>query len=164
MNGESLSQRSQRANANSARPGDKSRAADELDTLRRAHRQKLITAFQRLRRSRESSFQFIVCEARPYCGLMVADRITAGHRRELTRLTGGSQRFLRLGTCQRDDRRIAFFVDQLVPGLMQKLRDAIRHFTGQNFLITVGISNGLRTSSQNGRATTNEAPGITRRP
>jgi len=99
---------------------------------------RLMAAFQKLKSGGDVSYEFIVCDAKPYCGLMVAKRITSQHKEELTRMTGGSKRFLVPGTCRFEDGKFAFAMDRPVTGLARKLQDSIKYFTGKKLPVTVG--------------------------
>src|SRR5439155_18786904 len=98
----------------------------------------LMAAFQKLKSSTDVPFEFIVCDAKPYCGLMVAKRITPKHKEELTRLTGGVKHFLPLGTCQFENSRFVFKMEKPAAGLARKLQDSIKNFTGKKLPILVG--------------------------
>ncbi len=111
---------------------DEKEAADD-------YRARLLAAFQKLKSTKDLSFEFIVCDAKPHCGLMVAKRITPKHKAELTELTGGSRRFLHPGTCQFEDGHFAFRMEQPVTGLARKLQDSIKNFTGKKLPIVVGV-------------------------
>jgi hypothetical protein len=99
---------------------------------------RFLTAIQKLKSSKNLSFEFIVCDAKPHCGLMVAKRITAQHKEELTRMTGGGKRFLHVGTCCFADGKFTFTLDQPVTGLAKRLQDSIKFFTGKKLAILVG--------------------------
>src|ERR1051326_2726013 len=99
---------------------------------------KLLAAFQKLKSSKDVAYQFIVCDAKPYPAIMVAKKITPKHKDELTKVTGGSKRFLHLGACQFQDGRFVFAMEQPVSGLARKLQDSIKHFAGKKLPIRVG--------------------------
>jgi hypothetical protein len=103
------------------------------------YRTRLMAAFQKLRSARDLSYEFIVCDAKPHCGVMVAKRITSRDKEELTQITGGSRRFLHPGTCQFVDGRFDFRMEQPVTGLARKLQDSIKNFTGKKLPIIVGV-------------------------
>lgn len=84
------------------------------------------------------TMEFIVCDARPFCGLMIARRISPKHKAQLTEVTGGSKKFLRVGTCHADGDRLIFATDQSVQGLARKLQVSVRNFTGKKLPIVVG--------------------------
>ena len=98
----------------------------------------LMVAFQKLKSTKDLSYEFIVCDAKPHCGVMVAKRITSQHKEELSRVTGGSKRFLHLGMCHFEDGHLVFSMEQPVTGLARKLQDSIKHFTGKKLPIVVG--------------------------
>lgn len=98
----------------------------------------LLAAFQKLKSSKGLSFEFIICDAKPHCGLMVAKSITSQHKEELSRLTGGSKRFLHPGQCSFEEGHFVFRMDQSPSGLAKKLQDSIKNSTGKKFPIVVG--------------------------
>jgi hypothetical protein len=69
---------------------------------------------------------------------MVAKRITPKHKEELTKLTGGSKRFLKMGTCFVREGKFNFTMDEPVSGLARKLQASIKNFTGKKLPIIVG--------------------------
>jgi hypothetical protein len=99
---------------------------------------RLLAALQKLKSARDLSYEFIACDAKPYWGVMVAPRITAKHKDELTRLTGGSKRFLHPGTCRFDEGKFAFSMENPVSGLARKIQDSILHFCGKKLPIVAG--------------------------
>jgi hypothetical protein len=99
---------------------------------------RLITAMQKLKSAKDLSYEFIVCDAKPHCGLMVAKAITPRHKEELTRLTGGSKRFLHPGTCRFVEGKFTFMMDQPMTGLARKLQASILFYTGKKLPILVG--------------------------
>jgi hypothetical protein len=100
---------------------------------------KLLGAFQKLKNAKGLAFEFIVCDAKPFCALMLAKKITPKHKDELTKVTGGGKRFLHPGTCQFVDGKFDFLMEQPVSGLAKKLQDSIKNFTGKKFPIKVGL-------------------------
>jgi hypothetical protein len=109
---------------------------------------KLLAAFQKLKGAKDVAYEFIVCDAKPHCGLMVAKRITPKHKEELTRITGGSKRFLHTGTCQFVDGKFDFRMEQPVSGLARKLQDSIKNFTGKKLPIKVGTESAEAADEQ----------------
>ncbi|HEU0050060.1 MAG TPA: hypothetical protein VFQ43_20895, partial [Nitrososphaera sp.] len=98
---------------------------------------RLMAAFQKLKGAKDLAFEFIVCDAKPHCGLMVAKRITPKHKEELSKLTD-CKRFLPVGTCQFESGRFVFKLENAVSGLARKLQDSIKNFTGKKLPILVG--------------------------
>jgi len=98
----------------------------------------LLTALKKLKSMRGKTMEFIVCDARPFCGLMIAKRITAKHKAQLTEVTGGSKRFLQIGTCRADGDTYIFETDQSSTGLTRKLQMSVRNFTGKKLKIIAG--------------------------
>jgi hypothetical protein len=99
---------------------------------------RLMTAFNKLKSSKGLSFEFIVCDAKPHCAVMVAKCITAQHKEELSRMTDGSKRFLHPGTCGFSNGKFVFAMDQPVTGLAKRLQDSIKFFAGKKLPILVG--------------------------
>jgi hypothetical protein len=98
---------------------------------------KLLAAFQKLKGAKDVAYQFIICDAKPYCGLAVAKRITPKHKEELSKLTDG-KRFLPIGTCHFDDGKYVFAMEHPVTGLARRIQDSIKNFTGKKLPIMVG--------------------------
>ncbi|MEO8427420.1 MAG: peptidoglycan-binding domain-containing protein [Verrucomicrobiota bacterium] len=99
---------------------------------------RLLAAFRKLKGAKDQIYQFIVCDAKPHCSVMVAKKITPKHKAELTQITGGSKRFLPVGTCRMEDGRFSFSTDLPVAGLARKLQASIKHFTGKKLALKVG--------------------------
>ena len=95
-------------------------------------------AFKKLKSMNGKPMKYVVCEARPLCGLAVARRISSKHKQELTGVTGGSRRFLQIGECHFEDGAYIFISEQSVPGLARRLQKAVRNFTGKKFKIVHG--------------------------
>jgi hypothetical protein len=99
------------------------------------YRENLKAAFKRLKSSKELVYNFIVCDAKPQCGLIVSkQRISARHKAELTKITG-SKRFLKPGTCYVDSGKLVFDMEKAPSGLAAKLKKSFKYFTG----LTVGV-------------------------
>jgi len=130
----------QAAAAKAGAAAKKQEAQDQEDTDKEQtnYVARLIAAFQNLKSSKDLSYEFVVCDAKPYCGVMVAKHITSQHKEELGRITGGSKRFLHLGTCHFEDGHFVFSMEQPVTGLARKLQDSIKHFVGKKLPIVVG--------------------------
>jgi len=108
------------------------------DVQEEKYEARLLAAFQKLKSAKDLSFEFLICDAKPHCAVMIAKRITPQHKEELTRLTDGSKRFLHPGTCLFEDGKFAFNMDQPASGLARKLQDSIKFFTNKKFPIIVG--------------------------
>lgn len=102
------------------------------------YKSKLLAAFQKLKGAKDLAFQFIVCDAKPHAAIMIAKQIGPKHKEELTKVTGGSKRFLHLGTCQFQDGKFTFAMEKPVSGLARILQDSIKNFTGKKLPIKVG--------------------------
>jgi peptidoglycan hydrolase-like protein with peptidoglycan-binding domain len=111
---------------------------DEQEEAEGDYSARLLAAFQKLKGAKDQTYEFIVCDAKPHCSIMVAKKITPKHKEELTKVTGGSKKFLHLGTCRMEDGRFTFSTEQPVTGLARKLQDSIKHFTGKKLAIKVG--------------------------
>jgi hypothetical protein len=120
---------------------------------------RLLAAFQKLKGAKDLSYEFIVCDAKPHCGLMIARKITPKHKEELTKLTG-SKRFLHTGTCTMVNGKFSFNTGQPVTGLAKKLQDSIKNFTGKKLPILVGTESaeGDEEQSSGGQASAGTSP------
>jgi len=116
------------------RAGDEDAEEEEEDA---DYKTKLLAAFQKAKANKDMAFQFIVCDAKPHCGLMLAKKIGARHKQQLSEVTG-SKRFLHLGTCQFENGKFVFAMEKPVAGLARKLQEAIKNFTGKKLPIKVG--------------------------
>lgn len=102
------------------------------------YKAKLLSAFQKVKNAKDQVYQFIVCDTKPHPGLMIAKKISASHKDELTKVTGGGKKFLKPGTVAFESGHYVFTMDQPVSGLARKLQDSIKNFTGKKLPITVG--------------------------
>jgi hypothetical protein len=93
----------------------------------------LLTAFRKVKSMNGSPMSFIFCEARPLPAIMLARRISSKHRKQLTEITGGSKKFLHLGTCHYEDGKYVFTTDQKVAGLVRRLQMSVKNYTGKKF-------------------------------
>jgi hypothetical protein len=99
---------------------------------------KLVAAFQKLKGAKDAAYQFIICDAKPHSAVMLAKKINAKHKEELSKVTGGSKRFLHVGTVRFENGKYNFAMEKPVTGLARKLQDSIKHFTGKKLPILVG--------------------------
>src|SRR5947209_4733626 len=76
-------------------------------------------AFQKVKGAKDVAYQFIICDAKPHCGVMIAKKITPKHKETLTKVTG-SKRFLHTGTCHFEDGKFVFGTEQPASGLARK--------------------------------------------
>jgi len=120
--------------AKQAADGDEDEDEEEEDA---DYKTKLLAAFQKAKGNKSMAFQFIVCDAKPHCGLMLAKKIGPKHKQQLSEVTG-SKRFLHLGTCQFENGKFVFAMEKPVAGLARKLQDSIKNFTGKKLPIKVG--------------------------
>lgn len=109
-------------------------AADEV--AQRDYGVKLLDAVQKLKSTKGLTYEFIVCDAKPL-GLMVAKEISAAHRAQLLKLTGG-KRFFPAGTCSFVDGKYQFSLENPISGLAPRLQESIKHFTGKKLPIVAG--------------------------
>jgi hypothetical protein len=144
--------------------------ADQEEEEEGDYAAKLLAAWQKLKSAKELAYQFIICDAKPHLGLMVAKRITPKHKEEMTKLTGG-KRFLPIGTCHVANGKFVFTVEKPVPGLARKLQDSIKNFTGKKLPITVGTESaeaddepGPHPSGPAAPAPVTEPPGLAQAP
>jgi hypothetical protein len=98
---------------------------------------RLLAALQKLKSAPEG-FEFIVCDAKPFCAVMVARAITTQHKTELTEMTDGSKRFLPIGTCRFENGKYMFGMERAPSGLARKIQQSIQHFTGKKFAVVLG--------------------------
>ncbi len=128
-----------KAAAAKAKDGDKEDEEDEEEEeLEGAYHEKLMAAIKKLRGSKDISYQFLICDAKPHVGLMLAKRINSKHKEELTRITGGSKRFLKIGNAHADNAKLVFEMEDPVTGIARKLQESIKYFTGKKMPIMVG--------------------------
>ena len=99
---------------------------------------RLLAALNKLKSSKGLAFEFIVCDAKPNCALMVAQRITAQHKAELTNVTNGCGRFLHPGTCSFENGKFVFNLDQKITGLAKRIQNSLLFFAGRKFPVLVG--------------------------
>jgi hypothetical protein len=111
---------------------------DEEEEEESDYPKRLLQAFQKLKGAKNLAYPFLVCDAKPFCAVMVAKRITPKHKPELTELTGGSKRFLKPGMCSFQDGKYTFVMDEPIPGLARKLQLSIKNFTGKKLPIVIG--------------------------
>ena len=113
-------------------------ADEEEEEVCEDYAEGLLTAFKKLKSMKGKTMEFIVCDARPFCGLMIAKRITAKHRAQLTEVTGGSKKFLQIGTCRADGDSYIFDTEKSLTGLARKLQTSVRNFMGKKLKIIAG--------------------------
>jgi hypothetical protein len=117
----------------------------------------LMAAFQKLKGAKDAVYQFIVCDAKPHPGLMLAKKISSKHKAQLTNITG-SKRFLHTGTCRMENGKFTFAMEKPVSGLARKLQESVKHYTGKKLPIMVGtesVDDGdaeLHTADKPGKA------------
>ena len=99
---------------------------------------RLLTAFKKLKTMNGTPMKFVVCDARPLVGLAIGKRVGTKQKAELTKLTGGSKRFLKPALCFWDGDQYVFEPEQMIPGLARKLVKSVKNFTGKKFRIVVG--------------------------
>jgi len=119
----------------------------------------LWTAFQKLKSAKDVTFEFIVCDAKPHCAVMIAKKIGAKHKAALSDVTG-SKRFLHTGLCRVENGKFRFEMEKPVAGLAKKLQDAIKHHTGKKLPILVG--NESADAEEEGEAVAVAAPKLPR--
>lgn len=110
---------------------------DEEEEEDEEYEKALLTAFQKLKGAKDVTFEFIVCDAKPHCAVMIAKKIGAKHKASLSEVTG-SKRFLHTGLCRMENGKFRFEMEKPVAGLAKKLQDAIKHHTGKKLPILVG--------------------------
>jgi hypothetical protein len=108
---------------------------------------KLLAAMLKLKSSKDLAFEFLVCDAKPFCGVIIAKKINSQHKAELTKVTGGGH-FLPPGTCVFADGKFDFRMEKPVQGLARKLQDSIKNFTGKKFPIKAGMESEAEDYAQ----------------
>src|SRR3954451_3262268 len=98
---------------------------------------RLLAALQKVK-SAPDGFEFIVCDAKPVCGVMLAKVITTQHKTELSEMNDGCKRFLPIGTCRFERGKYVFGMDRAPSGLARKIQQSIQHSTGKKFAIALG--------------------------
>jgi hypothetical protein len=110
---------------------------DEQEEEEGDYSARLLKALMKVR-SGNKALDFIICDARPAPALMVAKRITPKMKQELTEITGGSKRFLPVGSCHFEGGGFVFSTPNAVAGLARKIQLAIKDHTGKKFKIVYG--------------------------
>lgn len=100
--------------------------------------ERFMAMFQKLKGKKDLVFEFLVCDAKPFCGLMMARKITSKHKEELSKISGGSKKFLKIGTCRVDSGKLIFDMEKPPPGLARKLQASIKYYTGKKLPVVVG--------------------------
>jgi peptidoglycan hydrolase-like protein with peptidoglycan-binding domain len=96
----------------------------------------LLAAFQKLKGAKDAVYEFVVCDAKTL-GVMVAKKITAQHKTDLSNLTG-SKKFLPMGTCSFQDGKFAFNLEKPIAGLARRLQESIKNYTGKKLPLVAG--------------------------
>jgi hypothetical protein len=94
--------------------------------------------FQKLKGKKDLTFEFMVCDAKPFCGLMIARKIMSKHKEELSKISGGSKKFLKVGACRVESGKFIFDMEKPPPGLARKLQASIKYYTGKKLPVVVG--------------------------
>ncbi len=111
---------------------------EEEEELEGEYGERLLTAFKKLKTMNGTPMKFVVCDARPLCMLAIGKRVGTKQKQELTKLSGGSKRFLKPALCFWDGDQYVFEPEQMIPGLARKLVKSVKNFTGKKFRIVVG--------------------------
>ena len=111
---------------------------EEEEELEGEYGDRLLTAFKKLKTMNGTPMKFVVCDARPFVGLAIGKRVGTKQKEELSKMTGGSKRFLKPALCFWDGDQYVFEPEQMVPGLAKKLVKSVKNFTGKKFRIVVG--------------------------
>lgn len=99
---------------------------------------RLLTAFKKVKTLNGKPLAFIVCDARPFPNIIIAKRITSKHKQELTEITGGSRKFLKVGSCHFVDGQYVFTMQQSLPGLARKIQRSVKNHIGKKLKISHG--------------------------
>src|SRR5437868_10983308 len=92
-----LAEKTAKASALAAK--EESAEAKEQEQQEDKFEARLLAALQKVKSAAEG-FEFIVCDAKPACGVTVAKVITTQHKTELSEMTDACKRSLPLGTCR----------------------------------------------------------------
>ena len=111
---------------------------EDEEELEGEYGDRLLTAFKKLKTMNGTPMKFVVCDARPFIGLALGKRVGTKQKEELTKLTGGSKRFLKPALCFWDGEQYVFQPEQTVPGLAKKIVRSVKNFTGKKFRVVVG--------------------------
>jgi hypothetical protein len=98
----------------------------------------LLLALQKLKSDEDLEYEFIVCDAKPVPAVMIAKKITAQHKELLTEATGGSKKFLHVGSCWFEEGKVVFEPQTPTSGIVPKLKLALHHHTGKKHGVRVG--------------------------
>ncbi|MEI9893459.1 MAG: peptidoglycan-binding protein [Chthoniobacter sp.] len=98
----------------------------------------LVTAFAKTKSLNGSPLSFILCDARPFPAIMVAKRISSKHRKQLTEITGGSKKFLHIGSIHFEDGKFVITTDQQVPGLARRVQASVKNYVGKKYRFAHG--------------------------
>jgi hypothetical protein len=103
---------------------------------------KLVTlALHQLKGNEELEYEFIVCDAKPIPGLMIAKKITATHKGMLTDATD-STKFPHTGICYFEDGHIVFEPKTPSSGILPKVKLALNEHTGKKHAVRVDGDSG----------------------
>jgi len=116
---------------------DKGDKDDKDDKEMGDFKAQLTAALAKLKGSKDLSFEFVVCEAKPVWGVHIARKITPKHKEDVTKATGGKH-FLKPGTCHFEQGKLVLALEDKVSGLAQKIQAALKSFTGKKYGVKVG--------------------------
>jgi hypothetical protein len=103
---------------------------------------KLVTlALHQLKGNEELEYEFIVCDAKPTPGLMIAKKITATHKGMLTDATD-STKFPHTGICYFEEGHIVFEPKTPSSGILSKVKLALNEHTGKKHAVRVDGDSG----------------------
>lgn len=103
---------------------------------------KLVTlALHQLKGNEELEYEFIVCDAKPIPGLMIAKKITSNHKGMLTEATD-SNKFPHTGICYFEDGQIVFEPKTPSSGILPKVKLALNEHTGKKHAVRVDGDSG----------------------
>lgn len=97
----------------------------------------VMLALQQLKSNEELRYEFIVCDAKPHPGVMIAKKISPKHKEMLSEATG-SKKFLHVGVCRCEKGQVVFEPEKPVSGLAMKLKLALAQHTGKKHAVRVG--------------------------
>ncbi len=112
-------------------------AAEKQEKEEDNYEAKLRVALQKLKSAQGTSSEFLLCDAPDGCAVIIAPTISAQHRQQLMRITGG-RRLVGPGTCRFENGKYVFVTDRPVSGMVKKLQAALLKHTGRRLPVMLG--------------------------
>ena len=125
------------AKADALAAKSESAEAKKQEELEGKYESMLLAALQKVKGASDG-FEFIVCDGKPHCAVMLAKAISTQHKTQLTEMTDGSKRFIASGNCRFENGKYVFGMERAPSGLARRIQASIQHFTGKKFAIVIG--------------------------